>query len=125
MNYRGIIIKESLTKPEVLGLVEILSQHAVDEGSADVWNMCKVQVAEEEIEDFTEKISKVLDPKISWYCHFYNEDPNDPMIYVVFFEKVFFVEKDDPHEAVEYGLSLGIAYEQLDFRPQAIADEQW
>jgi hypothetical protein len=97
----------------------------VDEGSADVWNMCKVQVAEEEIEDFTEKISKVLDPKISWYCHFYNEDPNDPMIYVVFFEKVFFVEKDDPHEAVEYGLSLGIAYEQLDFRPQAIADEQW
>jgi hypothetical protein len=125
MNYRGIIIKESLIDPDILSLVEKLSEQIEGEGTPEVVHMYKVKVLEDDIELFTEKLSQKLDPKEPWYCHFYSEDSNDSTMYVVFYDRIFFVEKDDPHEALEYGLSLGIPIEQLDFKPQAIQDEQW
>ena len=106
MKYKGIIIKESLEDPSILGSFETLKQKTSDDGA---WEMYTVLIEEADIE----KLSRVI-KEGTWYCHFW-EGKN---IIAVFRNKTFSFDAQDKASwipVLKYGRFLGIPEEQLDF----------
>ena len=104
--YKGIIIKESLEYKDVLHDVEILETEISDDGE---WHMCTVLVSS----DYFEKVSQNIKDG-TWYAHFWK----DRDVVAVFKNKIISFNFDDRStwaEVLEYGRSLGIPEEQLDF----------
>lgn len=124
MNYKGVIIKESLENKGVLNDIVILSTkvEAVTEKHKTPWlkqwTLHAVEIPENRADETAEKISKSLDLEHggSWYADF----RNDKFHYVIFRDKVFKVDLRDPKykDAMKYGISLGIPWYQLDFSPE-------
>ncbi len=108
-SYTGTIVEESLGDNRILNDIEIIGFHiSNDEKPKDRWHLYTVKVSTDEIK----KLSQLIKPK--WYMHFWK----DRDITAVFKGKVFEFNYDDKsswREAVDYGLSLGIPSEQLDF----------
>jgi hypothetical protein len=72
------------------------------------WHFYAVEVSEEEIERLSHSI------KDGWYAHFWNGNK----VIVAFKDRIFRFDHDKKETwkpAVDYGLSLGIPTEQLDF----------
>ena len=120
MDYKGTIIEESLENKDVLKDVKILSTKVekVAEGHQTPWltqwTLHQVEIPEGEVGEIAQKISQSLDPAHggSWYADF----KNDTHHYIIFRNKVFWVErksKEQYDEAERYGLSLGIPASQL------------
>ncbi len=109
--YKGAIVEESLEDKNVLEDFDIVERTVTDdENPDDRWHICKVLADMEHIE----KLSKFIKP-IGWYANFWSGTGN---MAVVYRNKIFSFHKDDEvgrREAVEYGLSVGIPLEQLDF----------
>ena len=107
--YTGIIIMESLTDDRVLSDLEFLDFKVTKEDNpVDRWHMFKVKVSLEDIE----KLSNII--KNKWYMHFWKGRD----IIAIFKGKQFkfnFDNKETWKDAVEYGKSIGIPEEQLDF----------
>ena len=121
MNYRGIIIEESLEDPSVLSEVEILETKVVPVGPEHKtpwllqWTLHTVTFPEDKADWVANEISKSIDTQHpQWYVDF----QNDTYHYIVFLMKVFKAELADTktyEEAKKFGRSLGIPNEQLDF----------
>ncbi len=108
--YKGTIVEESLEDNRILNGVEIVGfRISKNENPQDRWHLYTVKVSKEDIK----KISKYI--KLGkWYMHFWK----DKDVFAVFKNKVFGFKYDNKStwkDAVEYGLSLGIPKEQLDF----------
>ncbi len=108
-DYKGTIIEESLEDNIVLNDFDIIGFKITDDAIfSERWHLYTVKVSKEEIE----KLSKMI--KSGWYAHFWK----DRNIIVVFKNKIFEFNYDDKSSwqpAIEYGLSVGIPKEQLDF----------
>ena len=108
--YKGTIIQESLIDNRILNEFEVISFKVTKEKNpADRWHLFTVKATKKQIE----KLSKFLKPE-KWYAHFWQEDD----IIAIYPNKVFRFKHSDKStwkEAVEYGKSLGIPKEQLDF----------
>ncbi|XOB46332.1 MAG: hypothetical protein ACKKMV_02690 [Candidatus Nealsonbacteria bacterium] len=122
MNYKGVIIEESLEDKEILREVKVLETEVepVTEKHKTPWikqwTMHSVEISENKATDIAEKISKVLDLEHSWYADFKNENIH----FIIFRDKVFKVNrtsKEQYDEVVKYGISVGIPDYQLDFSP--------
>ena len=122
MNYKGVIIEESLENKDVLKVAAILSTKVeeVTEGHKTPWikqwTLHTVEVAGDRGEEIAEKLSQALDSQHAWYADF----RSDKLDYIIFRGKVFKVDRSKPEqykEVTEYGLSLGIPDYQLDFSP--------
>lgn len=122
MNYKGVIIEESLENKDVLKKVAVLStdvELVIGKHKTPWlkrWTLHTVEIAGNKADKTAQKISKSLDSKHggSWYADF----KNDEFHYIVFRNKIFRVDRRRPEEykkAAEYGLSLGIPDYQLDF----------
>jgi hypothetical protein len=122
MNYKGVIIEESLENKDVLKDVKILDtkvekvteKHRTD--WLEQWTLHTVEIPEAEADDIAEKISDILDSKHNWYADFKNEDTH----FIIFRDKVFKIDrknKEEYDEATQYGISLGIPDYQVDFSP--------
>jgi hypothetical protein len=120
MNYKGVIIEESLENKYVLRDVKILStkiEKVTEEHETpwlSQWTKHEVEIAENKVGEFAEEISRALDPAHggSWYADF----KNDMHHYIIYCNKVFHVNrksKAEYDEAERYGLSLGIPQQQL------------
>lgn len=127
MNYKGVIIEESLENLDVLKGIRILNTEIepVTEGHKTPWTkrwtMYTVEIPESEADNFAEEMSKSLDSKHDWYADF----KNDKTHYVVFRDKVFAIDrskKEQYGEVVKYGVSVGMPDYQLDFSP---AIKEW
>lgn len=127
MNYKGVIIEESLENKEILNGLVILStkvEPVTEKHKTPYlkqWTLHTVEVFEDRVDDVAEKISRVLDLKHNdWYADF----KNDKFHYVIFRDRVFKVDLRNPKykEVMEYGISLGIPWYQLDFSPEI---KQW
>lgn len=107
--YKGIIVEESLGDNRVLNKLDIVKFEITgEENASDRWHLCTVNVSENEIIF----LSKII--KNKWYMHFWK----GRKVKAIFKNKVFDFDFDDKaswKEAVDYGLSLGIPKEQLDF----------
>jgi hypothetical protein len=122
MNYRGVIIEESLKNKDVLKDVKILEtkiEEVTEEHEtpwAKQWTLHTVEIAENQARNVAEKVSRTLDSKHDWYADF----KNDTYHYIVFHNKVFYIDqksKKQYEEAKNYGISLGIPKYQIDFAP--------
>ena len=122
MNYRGVIIEESLGNKDILKDVKI-SETKVEEVREDhktpwvkQWTLHAVEIPEHQAKNVAEKISKALDAAHDWYADF----KNDTHHYIIFRNKVFYIDrksKEQYDEAKQYGISLGIPEYQVDFTP--------
>ena len=104
-----MIVEESLEDNRILnGLRVIDFEISDDDNSADRWRVYTVLASDEDIE----KLSSSIKPR--WYMHFWNERN----VVVIFRDKKFEFNYDDKStwkDVTEYGLSMGIPEEQLDF----------
>jgi hypothetical protein len=102
----GTIIEESLGELSIFDELQIISSSI----SSDLeWHMHKVEVTKDQIEKLSQSLKSG-----PWYMHFWSG--ND--IIVAFKDKIFHIEHDDQttwKPAVDFGLSLDIPLEQLDF----------
>lgn len=124
MDYRGVIIEESLEDLGVLANVKVLKRD-VETVTADhktpwlkQWTMDTVEIPEGEAVAVAEKLSHSIDPahKSSWYADF----KNDSTHFVIFRDKWFKIDRAKKEEyaaATAYGISIGIPPHQVDFSP--------
>ena len=121
MNYRGVIIEESLVDNSVFKEVITISSRVskVTEKHKTPWltqwTLRTVEVTENKADEIAEKLSKDLqkDPS-SWYADY----KNDSHHFIVFPGKIFKVNLKNPvlyQEARKYGIGLGIPEYQVDF----------
>lgn len=127
MNYKGVIIEESLENKDILKDVKISEtkvEEVVEEHKTPwikQWTLHTVEIPENQAGTVAEKISKVLDSEHNWYADF----KNDTHHYIIFRDKVFYIDrknKEQYDEAKQYGISLGIPEYQVDFAPD---DKIW
>lgn len=124
MDFKGVIIEESLENKDVLKEVKILEtnvESVTDEHKTPwlkQWTLHTIEIPKDKAQTIAEKISQSLDPSHggSWYADF----KNDATHYIIFRDKVFKVDRSKKEEygAVQrYGISIGIPDYQLDFSP--------
>ena len=120
MNYKGIIIEESLQNTDVLKSVKILNTiiSPVTERHqtpwVKQWTMHTVEVDEKIAESLAQQISETMDPEHSWFAD-YN---NGVIHYIIFYKKVFkvdMIKEKEYAQAKDYGLSINIPDHQLIF----------
>jgi hypothetical protein len=122
MNFKGIIIEESLENKNILkdSLIRILKTE-VEKVSSEYdtpwlkkWTMHTVEVREDRAMDIAEKIAKSLDKEHSWYVDFRNDEYH----FIIFKDKIFCVKMENKKEyedVKKYGRKIGIPEHQLDF----------
>lgn len=105
VKYKGVIIEESLDDNRVINNLEIVRVKISNE---DRWHLYTVLVSEKDIEELSRSL------KQGWYMHFWK----DKKVIAIFKDKRFefdYNKKDTWEPVIEYGLSIGIPKEQLDF----------
>jgi hypothetical protein len=127
MDFRGVIIEESLENSDVLKDVRVVSTKVepVTEKHKTPWikqwTLHTVEIPESAIDAVAVKISQALDSQHAWYADFKNNTTH----VIVFRNKAFTVDRAHPEQydaVTKYGVSLGIPAYQLDFSP---AIEEW
>ncbi len=126
MNYRGVIIEESLDDKSVLEQVNIVETKVepVKEGHKTPWLkqwiLHTVEISEDQAEEIAEKISHSIEKEHpAWYADY----KNDEFHFIIYPNKVFKVDLHNPilyKDAKEYGISLGIPESQVNFKPEDI-----
>ncbi len=121
MNYKGVIIEESLENTDVLKDVTILGTK-VEQVTEEYhtphlkqWTLHTIEIPEDRGEEVAQKLSKVLETS---HGHWYADFRNQQFHYIIFRNKVFKVDRGNPngYEKVKrYGISLGIPEHQLTF----------
>ncbi len=120
MDYKGVIIEESLIDDSIVEELEIVQTEVekVTEkhGTSwlDKWTIQTVLIPESKIDEYTKRLSKLIDTShcSDWYCDF----RNDSYHYVVFSDKVFKLNrsnKKDYDDMRKYATSLGLPEAQL------------
>lgn len=120
MNYKGIIIEESLENADVLKDIKILETKVVPIKEkhktpwVKQWTLHTVEIPEDQAEKVAKELSQAIDPKHqnAWYADFKNETTH----FIIFRGKVFQVDRrkaEQYNKAIKYGLSLGIPDYQL------------
>lgn len=123
MNYRGIIIEESLTDRSVLDdmniiktIIEIVTEKHKTPW-VEKWTMHEVEIQSDKAAEIANKISVALDKQHNWYADYKTELDH----YIIYSNKVFHVtDRNDQaqyDEATNYGISIGIPEYQVDFSP--------
>ena len=128
MDYKGVIIEESLEDKTVLDTVSIVSTKVEKVTSKhktpwlSQWTLHTIEIPEENVNQIAKQISHVFDKKhLCWYADF----KNNKYHYIVYPNKFFKVNLQNPilyKDAKEYGISIGIPEYQVDFAPK---DKIW
>ena len=128
MNYKGVIIAESLEDSSLLKEVRILDtkvEPITPEHKTPwlkQWTLNTVEIPEDIAQIIAEKISQSFDRKHpDWYADY----KNDKYHFIIFSGKIFKVDLANPvlyKDAKAYGISIGIPEYQVDFVPE---DKTW
>ncbi|MBI2645272.1 hypothetical protein HYW94_03825 [Candidatus Uhrbacteria bacterium] len=121
-DFIGTIIEESLEKKDILKKIKI-TETIIKKVTKNYqtpwisqWTLHTVEIPEYEAQIIAKELSVSLDSQHDWYADF----KNDTHHYIIFRDKIFFVDrqsKNEYDEAKKYGLSLGIPEYQVDFHP--------
>lgn len=120
MDYKGVIIEESLTNLDIINELEVISSSISESSAASStpwvkqWTLKTVIIPENKIEFYCEKLATLIDKEHanSWYCDYIN----DKYHYVIFSNKFFKLDrtnKTDYIKMINYGIQLGIPQNQL------------
>lgn len=111
MNYTGTIVEESLRDNRLINTFKVNKVRIPDaENPEDRWHLYEVEATSAQID----KLASQLKPT-GWYTHFWKNDD----VIVVFPNKKFRINHSDHStwkDAINYGQSIGIPLEQLDFK---------
>lgn len=119
-NFKGVIIAESLQDKSVLNkLLIIKTDIEIVTKSHQTpwlkqWTLHTVEIPFDTMDETAKEIQNSLEKQHNWYAHFWNNDS----LCVIFRDKIYKLPKDDKNtwqEAIEYGISLGIPKQQLEF----------
>lgn len=122
MDFKGIIIEESLEKKDILKKLNIVKTEVskVEEGDSTPWlkkwTLHTIIVKEDDAMMTAEEIARAIDSKHanSWYVDFKNKEYH----FIIFKKKIFVVNlerKEEYRDVIKYGLKLGIPEKQLNF----------
>ena len=126
MNYKGVIIEESLDSKDVLRDILIIKtkiEKVTEEHKTPhlkQWTLHTIEILESKSDSFAQLLGKSLrggTPGDNRYADF----KNDQYHYIIYRDKVFKVDLKNPvlyKSAKEYGISLGIPEYQVDFVPK-------
>ena len=123
MNYKGVVIEESLQDLKILKRLKIITTKVEQvTGSHKTpwlkqWTLHAVEIDESNAQNIADKISTALDSGHNWYADF----KNDKYHFIIFRDKVFKVNRNKPEdyeEVKKYGINLGIPDYQLIFSPE-------
>jgi len=116
--YHGIIVDVSQKDESIFHNLKILGQKKTEDGE---WTLYKIGVETDKIDEILKKLQENMVE--GFYFHFYK---NKELI-VVFKKRIFKVKIDKStwNKIIEYGKSLNIPEEQLDFYPCRIEDETY
>ncbi|MFA5933301.1 MAG: hypothetical protein WCV81_03520 [Microgenomates group bacterium] len=124
MDFKGIIIEESLKDRSVLKKVKILDtevENVIEKHRTPwlkQWTLDTVEIPEEKAEEIAEELRKSLETAhTAWYADF----KNDSTHFIIFAERVFKINRNKAEEYLEaknYGISQGIPPYQLAFSPE-------
>lgn len=122
MDYKGVIIVESLDNKDVFNDIRIVStkvENVIEKHKTPwllKWTLHTVEIQENKAEEIAEKISKSLECDHPWYADFKNKTHH----YIIFRDKIFYIDRTSKKQydaAKKYGISLGIPEYQVDFHP--------
>jgi len=122
MNYKGVIIEESLERTDILNDVTIISTKVekVTEKHKTPWlaqwTLHTVEISEKLADEIADRLSMDLEKAHSWYADY----KNDIYHYIIYRGKIFKINLQNPvlyKDAKQYGISLGIPKYQVDFAP--------
>jgi len=125
MQYKGIIIEESLANKTCLKNVHIISTKVEQVTEAHKtpwikqWTMHTILIDEDKAETVAIQLSDSLERIHNWFADF----KNDTTHYIIFRNKVFKIDRtksDEYQQATDYGISLGIPRYQVDFAPNVL-----
>lgn len=123
MNYRLIVIENSLKDKSILTKYKLLSETKFGAGTSRESRMLKLLVPGSEVDSLSRSLRKnIVSP---YYCHFYSESQADPSLIVVFSEKVFHTSKESYEDVVEYGIAHGVSRDEMDIAPMYVIEEKW
>lgn len=115
-NYHGIIVDVSQKEQLIFNRLKILSKKVDGE-----WTLYKIEVTPME----KDKIIKELQRNLvkGFYFHLYKDNE----LIAIFKDKIFKAKTDSStwEKIIEYGKSINIPEEQLDFTPCKIEDETY
>lgn len=122
MNYKGVIIEESLTDNSVLDKVRVIKtriEKVTDKHKTpwiEKWTLRTVEIPEREADNVAKLLSESIDVthESSWYVDFKNNRNH----YIVFRDKVFKIDILKPFqykEARDFGIRMGIPEYQMEF----------
>ena len=118
--YHGIVIKQGFQDSSLLDTLRILGRK-----QAGAWTLLRIGVTRSSFERTVRRVQRNLRSEngVPFYAHFYL--PGE--LVVVFPQKVFRCRpgKATWSRAVNYGRSVGIPAEELDFRPCRFEDETY
>jgi len=123
MNYRLIIIENSLKDKSILKNYTILSKTYFERGTPAESVMYKVEIPDNQVELISERLKNTLIPP--YYCHLYQENPEEDTLIVIFKDTVFKARKSNYTEAFNYGVSHGVTKEQMRIEPTEVQKERW
>ena len=114
--YHGILVNKAFIHENYPNKFKIFDSMA----SGD-WILYGIKIEKASIQKIIKDIQNELRSDLNFYAHLYN----DKRLYIIFKRKVFKVK---PHSstwdaALDYGKTLGIPIEQLDFWPNRFQDE--
>jgi hypothetical protein len=104
--YKGTVIENSLGNKNILTEIQIDKTWATGD-----WILYSVQLSESQIPQLAASLNEG-----PWYIHLWQPGRDD--IKVIFKNKIFTIKSKDKStwtEAINYGQSIGIPEEQLDF----------
>lgn len=122
MDFKGIVIEESLEKKDILKKLNIVKTEVFKTDSESntpwlkKWTLHTIIVKEDDAMRIAEEIAISMDSKHanSWYVDFRNKEYH----FIIFKKKIFVVNlerKEEYRDVIKYGLKIGIPEKQLDF----------
>lgn len=107
--WKGCIVEESLEDNRILNKIEIVKVRITsDDAEQERWHIYDALLSESDIGLIHHNL------KQAWFMHIWK----DNKMIVLFKDRKFEIKADNKNtwkEAIEYGLSLGILKEQLEF----------
>lgn len=117
--YHGILLDRAFSDAHAVSDNFLVFARKVSQLLGSIYG---VEIEETPVELAIEKLQNLMKPDQPLYVHLYNEEQ-----IIVIFKHRYFAMSRDPLSwtlAIEYGLSLGIPKEQLNFRPNSFEEEE-